>query len=78
VNWIHSLDITPTLLYAMGLPVAQDFDGRPQTALFQGNFRRRFPVKTIPSWGTRQTGDAITSEADAELMEELRALGYLD
>ena len=78
VDLVHSLDITPTLLYALSLPVAQDFDGRPQIELFRGDFRRRHPVQTIPSWGTRESGDAISSSADEELMEELRALGYLD
>ncbi len=78
VELVHSLDITPTLLYAMTLPIAQDFDGRPWTELFQGDFRRRHPVRTIPSWGSRESGEALESEADEELLEELRALGYLD
>ena len=78
IDLVHSLDITPTLLYALGLPVAQDFDGRPRTELFTHEFRRTHPVRTIESWGTRETGTATTSEADEQLMEELRALGYLD
>ena len=78
VELVHSLDITPTLLYALGLPIAQDFDGRPQIDLFHSAFRRRHPVRTIPSWGTRETGSAMPSDADEQLLEELRALGYLD
>jgi predicted AlkP superfamily phosphohydrolase/phosphomutase len=78
IESIHSLDITPTLLYALSLPVAQDFDGRPQAELFRREFRRRNPVQTIPSWGTREPGEALSSQADTELLEELRALGYLD
>ena len=78
VELVHSLDIAPTLLYELGLPIAQDFDGRPQTELFNHAFRRRYPVRSIPSWGTRETGSAISSGADEQLLEELRALGYLD
>jgi len=78
VERVHSLDVTPTLLYAMNLPIAQDFDGRPQTDLFRAEFRRRHPVHTIATWGVREPGEAITSEVDDELIEELRALGYLD
>lgn len=32
----------------------------------------------VPSWGTRDPGEALSSQADAELLEELRALGYLN
>ena len=75
---IHTLDITPTLLYALALPVAQDFDGQPRLDVFNREFRSRHPVRTIRSWGPRDPAAAATSEADADLMEELRALGYLD
>lgn len=78
VDRVHSLDITPTVLYALGLPIAQDFDGRPQTDLFARRFRQLHPVKTIPTWGTRESGSALASAVDEELLEELRALGYLD
>ena len=75
---IHSLDITPTLLFALGLPVAEDFDGQARTRLFREEFRERYPLTTIPSWGVSETGAAPSSEIDEALKEELRALGYLD
>ena len=75
---IHSLDITPTLLYALGLPVAADFDGHARTELFQAQFRERFPLRTIPSWGQMEAREAPQSQSDEELLEELRALGYLN
>jgi predicted AlkP superfamily phosphohydrolase/phosphomutase len=71
-------DITPTLLYGLGLPIGEDFAGRAWTELFRRGFRRRHPLKTIASWGSRDGSEALTSEADAGLIEELRALGYLD
>ncbi len=75
---VHSLDITPTLLYALGLPVAEDFDGRARTRLFRAEFRETQPLRTVPSWGEAEEGLATTSEIDEELKDELRALGYLD
>lgn len=75
---IHSLDITPTLLFALALPVARDFDGQARTELFRPEFRARHPLQTIASWGSGAAASPRTSEADAELLEELRALGYLD
>jgi predicted AlkP superfamily phosphohydrolase/phosphomutase len=75
---INALDITPTILYAMDLPVAEDFDGEARMEIFQRRHRRQHEVQTIASWGARQTTEAATSEVDSELIEELRALGYLD
>lgn len=71
-------DITPTLLYGLGLPVAEDFDGKAWLLLFRPEFRARHPLRTIPTWGQRATGEARATEADAEIVQELRALGYLD
>ena len=75
---IHTLDIAPTVLYALGLPVAMDFDGNARTEIFQARFRNRFPLQTIPTWGVLEKRRVPDSQADEELLEELRALGYLD
>lgn len=75
---VHSLDITPTLLYALGLPVAEDFDGKARTRLFRAEFREAHPLRTVPSWGEAEEGAATASEIDEELKDELRALGYIN
>jgi len=75
---VHSLDITPTILYALGLPVAEDFDGKARTRLFRAEFRETHPLRTVPSWGEAEVGLATASEIDEELKDELRALGYID
>jgi predicted AlkP superfamily phosphohydrolase/phosphomutase len=71
-------DITPTLLYALGLPVAEDFAGKPRMDLFTPELRAANPLRTIHSWGRRKPGAAKTSKEDEKLLEELRALGYLN
>jgi predicted AlkP superfamily phosphohydrolase/phosphomutase len=71
-------DLAPTLLYALGLPVADDFAGRPWTELFTPALRARQPLRRIASWGALGEGAATPSAADAQLLEELGALGYLD
>ncbi|MFY9825352.1 MAG: alkaline phosphatase family protein [Thermoanaerobaculia bacterium] len=71
-------DLAPTILYGLGLPVAADFAGRPRMELFNADFRRAHPLRTIQSWGTRPKGGAArTSRADGDLLNELRALGYI-
>jgi hypothetical protein len=58
--------------------VAEDFAGRPWTKLFNAEFRRAHPLRAIRTWGKRQEGGtARSSKADAELLDELRALGYI-
>ncbi|MFL6194531.1 MAG: alkaline phosphatase family protein [Thermoanaerobaculia bacterium] len=75
---INVHDIAPTLLYGLGLPVAEDFAGKPRTALFGEEFRRAHPVRTIRSWGKRDgSGTARTSKADEALLNDLRSLGYI-
>lgn len=70
-------DITPTVLYGLGLPVAENFVGRPWIDLYREEFRRRHPLRTIRAWpGARQAG-VRASGADAKLIQELRSLGYL-
>lgn len=78
LSGIHVHDIAPTLLYGLGLPVAEDFVGRPRTELFNAGFRRDHPLRTIRTWGTRRAeGTARPSTADRKLLDELRSLGYI-
>ena len=71
-------DMAPTMLYALGLPVAEDFAGRAWVELFDEDFRGRHPLRTIASWGAEDEGFASPSTHDQQLIDELRALGYLD
>ncbi|WP_412062719.1 alkaline phosphatase family protein [Rubrivirga sp. IMCC45206] len=74
------LDITPTLLTILGLPVGDDMDGRVLTPIFEDEG----PVDRIPSWeavpGDAARLDAGDSDpwADQAAMDQLVALGYVD
>lgn len=71
-------DIAPTVLYALGLPYGRDFAGRPRVDLLTEAFRRRHPLRAVTSWGRRNADGPTVSGADEALVDELRALGYLD
>jgi hypothetical protein len=75
------IDVAPTVLYALGLPVAEDFDGRPALDLFTKDFRAAHPVSRIPSWEPeveRTRADApVESPVDAQIIDRLKSLGYL-
>lgn len=70
-------DITPTVLYALGLPVAENFAGKARLELFNEGFRSRHALRTIRSWGASRPSAARASPADDKLMQELRSLGYI-
>lgn len=46
------VDLAPTLLYALELPVARDLDGRILTEAFTGEFLERHPLTFVPSYET--------------------------
>jgi hypothetical protein len=45
-----ALDVAPTLLYLLGLPVARDMEGRVLTEILEPSFAREHPVTYIPSY----------------------------
>ena len=44
------LDVAPTILYLMGLPVARDMEGRVLTEIVEEDFARAHPLSFIPSY----------------------------
>jgi len=44
------VDILPTLLYFLGLPVARDLDGEPLTQVFTPAFLEAHPISSIPTY----------------------------
>ncbi|MBN1355825.1 alkaline phosphatase family protein [bacterium] len=77
-------DIASTVLYAMGLPVAKDFDGKLQTEFFTDDFKEAHPVEFIDTYeddelkpkAVRTQIKAYEAE-DALILNHLQALGYI-
>ena len=46
------VDVVPTLLYGMGLPVARDLDGRVLAEVFERSFLESHPLTFVPSYET--------------------------
>jgi len=59
------VDILPTLLYSVGLPIARDLDGRVLTGAFDNAFLARQPLTFVPSYET------LELEEEAPLAPEL-------
>jgi hypothetical protein len=80
VDGLSVLDVAPLLLYLKGFPLAEDFDGRlPVQALDPGLLASKPPVRIASYGGDRVRGgpQLKDSAVDAEMLERLRALGYL-
>ena len=72
------LDVAPTLLYIMGLPVGEDFDGKVLLDALDPAYVQDHPVRKIRSYGGRKTKVPVPSIADQKYFERLRALGYVE
>jgi hypothetical protein len=44
------VDVTPTILYFLGLPIGRDMDGYARTDLFQPSFTAEHPITSIPTY----------------------------
>jgi len=80
VEGLTVFDIAPLSLHLLGLPLAEDMPGtvrgRYREALKPG-YLKRHAVATIPTYGSRQTGETQGEELDEGLQKELESLGYL-
>lgn len=73
------LDITPTILYALDMPVGRDMHGRVLTEGFEVDLLKTRAVSFIPTYetGGRAAGEPVESPVDEKIKERLRALGYI-
>jgi len=75
----QAVDLAPTILYALGVPVARDLAGRPLTTLFTPEFVSRFPVRYVARYGARSVRPSARQgqPLDQEMIDRLRSLGYV-
>ncbi|HET9315308.1 MAG TPA: alkaline phosphatase family protein, partial [Vicinamibacteria bacterium] len=70
-------DVAPTVLHLLGLPRSREMDGRVLESALTPAFRAAHPVRAVDSYGSRAAGRPTESRFDEEMLEELRALGYI-
>jgi arylsulfatase A-like enzyme len=80
IDRLSILDVCPTALYAMDLPVPDDLQGRVVKEIYTREHLAEHPV----TWGTKtMLGQASVlpsevPEEDVEVLEKMKALGYLE
>lgn len=76
------VDLAPTVLYSLGLPIPQEMDGRVLVEIFVERYRRLHPVRYEDAGYRGPAADPepapFSAEEDADIEDRLRALGYLD
>ena len=74
------IDIAPTLLHLLGVPVPEDMDGKVLASAFQPDFLLARPIRSGAASGTSATDrpSGYTDEEAAKVEERLQALGYLE
>ena len=81
VHGVSVLDIAPTVLTAMGLPIGDDMDGKPVVTAYE----EPPEITRIESWdlvegedGSHGESERIDPIADAEAVKQLVDLGYIE
>jgi len=74
------LDVAPTLLHLLGLPIPADMDGRVLRQALQPEWLVQHPVvRTKVTADDHTASDSTyTAEEEQQVRERLRSLGYLD
>ena len=73
------IDLTPTILYLFGMPVAEDMDGKVIEQVIRDEVLEEYPMETIISYETgrrKRTGNTASS-IDEAIKDQLRSLGYV-
>jgi arylsulfatase A-like enzyme len=76
------MDIAPTVLHALGLPIPDDMDGGVLTELFDDAYLQAHPIRFAESPSEPRTVSSddrdYTDEEAEKVKERLRGLGYLE
>jgi len=81
-NDIHAqlIDIAPTILYYLGLPIWENIDGRVIEELFTADFKYRYPLQgriTITESRREEIADVYSCEDEEAIKKRLRDIGYM-
>ena len=78
VEGARIIDVAPTTLYAMGIPIPDDMDGRVLEEVFTSEYRALHqPTYTDSSSARERESEDYQSEDEEKVMERLRGLGYI-
>jgi predicted AlkP superfamily phosphohydrolase/phosphomutase len=79
----HLLDIAPTLLYSMGLDIPAALEGRVIEEMFTQDFKSHNLISKVDKVASTAEGDSAVIDVapldeDAEILEKMKAMGYIE
>ncbi|SMX34726.1 alkaline phosphatase family protein [Actibacterium lipolyticum] len=77
---LYIADVAPTALYSLGLAVPRDMEGKVSESTFSGEHREEHKLKfvdVIEEAGGNKDTSTLDAEAQAQIKERLKSLGYL-
>ena len=79
INDIDTVDVTPTLLYLFGFPIAEDMPGNIISEGISETFIKTHPTRSITTYETTtEKSKQITAvPVEKKVQEQLRSLGYI-
>lgn len=69
-------DVTPTILYALGLPVAEDFDGKVIHEMFKEAYLDQHPIEYTMSYNLINNTRTV-KKIGKNVEDQLKSLGYI-
>lgn len=82
IERLDIVDVAPTLLYSLGLPVPEDFEGQVPREFFTDDFLRFKPVRkgkpTLPVSDGQAEPEEISQDEKDKLIAQLQMLGYME
>jgi predicted AlkP superfamily phosphohydrolase/phosphomutase len=79
VDGAHIVDIAPSILYLLGIPIPKGFDGKVLKEIFEPHILDTYPIKfeDIPL-ELESNQFMMTEEEEEEIRKRLRGLGYIE
>jgi len=82
-NELSILDVAPTVLYSLGLPVPEELQGRVPEEIYQADYLKEHPVRKVSGAtapGSPAANGTVATEVEDEetVLERLRELGYIE
>ena len=72
------IDVTPTILYLLDLPIGRYMDGRALTGSINKEYLIQNPINYIDSYNDKEVKSENLVSLNKDIEEKLKSLGYID